>query len=237
MKKLSLKPLALALCFGALTGAASASTNLIVNGSFEDISETTGVQQLNNGSWQVFSTIPGWITIAGAGIEVRNNVAGSAQNGSQFVELDSHSYVQGKPKNYNSNSTMLQNIGTTFNENYTLSFWYSPRPNTATGFAADTNNIGVYWNGAALGGTLSGTNGTGSNNWLKYTYTVTGTGGTDMLKFSALGTEETYGGSLDNVSLISAIPEPGTYTMLLAGLGLMGIIARRRKTPAARAPG
>ena len=31
-------------------------------------------------------------------------------------------------------------------------------------------------------------------------------------------------------SIVSAVPEPSTYAMLLAGLGLMGLIARRRRT-------
>ena len=31
-------------------------------------------------------------------------------------------------------------------------------------------------------------------------------------------------------SLAALIPEPETYAMLLAGLGLLGFIARRRKT-------
>lgn len=31
------------------------------------------------------------------------------------------------------------------------------------------------------------------------------------------------------VLTVTAVPEPGTYAMLLAGLGLMGGIARRRK--------
>ncbi len=29
---------------------------------------------------------------------------------------------------------------------------------------------------------------------------------------------------------VTAVPEPETYAMLLAGLGLVGAIARRRKT-------
>ncbi|HEY6043569.1 MAG TPA: PEP-CTERM sorting domain-containing protein, partial [Nitrosospira sp.] len=34
---------------------------------------------------------------------------------------------------------------------------------------------------------------------------------------------------LDNVS-VSAVPEPESYAMLLAGLSLMGFMGRRRKT-------
>jgi hypothetical protein len=33
--------------------------------------------------------------------------------------------------------------------------------------------------------------------------------------------------------MVSAVPEPETYAMLLAGLGLVGAIARRRKAKAA----
>ena len=32
------------------------------------------------------------------------------------------------------------------------------------------------------------------------------------------------------IALVSPIPEPETYAMLLAGLGLLGFIVRRRKT-------
>ncbi|MBL0010255.1 MAG: PEP-CTERM sorting domain-containing protein [Nitrosomonas sp.] len=31
------------------------------------------------------------------------------------------------------------------------------------------------------------------------------------------------------LSVVSAVPEPETYAMLLAGLGLMSVMARRRK--------
>ena len=33
----------------------------------------------------------------------------------------------------------------------------------------------------------------------------------------------------DNHAILTAVPEPETYAMLIAGLGLMGLIARRRK--------
>ncbi|WP_295990568.1 FxDxF family PEP-CTERM protein [Rugamonas sp.] len=51
----------------------------------------------------------------------------------------------------------------------------------------------------------------------------------DLLTFKAVGTSDSLGTSLDNVRLTAAVPEPETYGMLLAGLGLMGFIARRRK--------
>lgn len=37
-----------------------------------------------------------------------------------------------------------------------------------------------------------------------------------------------YGGTL-NVTAVSAVPEPETYAMMMAGIGLFGFMARRRK--------
>lgn len=218
MKQQNLARAALALVLGVTAGTAAASPNLVVNGSFEDISANPGVQQLANNTWQVFNSLPGWTTFSGAGIEVRRNVAGVAQDGVQFVELDSHGA--------NPNSTMQQMLSTVSGQSYTLSFWYSPRPNTAN-FPATTNNIAVLWNGSTLLPTLGGTNNTGSHHWQQYSYSVIGTG-TDSLRFAAFGAQDTYGGSLDNIS-VTAVPEPETYALLLAGLGFMGGVARRRK--------
>lgn len=68
-------------------------------------------------------------------------------------------------------------------------------------------------------------------------YTVTGTGsinfgslfaGVSSVMWNSNDTSSFGQMNIDNVT-VNAIPEPETYAMLLAGLGLMGFAARRRK--------
>jgi hypothetical protein len=56
---------------------------------------------------------------------------------------------------------------------------------------------------------------------------VTGTG-SDTLQFKATGEDNSYGGSLDMVSLTHAVPEPGTLALLMGGL-LAALGVRRAK--------
>ncbi|PCH65124.1 MAG: hypothetical protein COC04_02715, partial [Gammaproteobacteria bacterium] len=165
--------------------ANAAGVNLIVNGSFEDPDIATG-------SWSVHNAITGWNTI-GPGVEIRDNIVGTAYDGDQFVELDSHGGV-------NTNSSIYQTVNTVVGQSYLLSFAYSPRINQP----AATNGIDVFWNGLQLGATITATGG-GSHNWTIFEYLITGAIGANILKFSATGTDDSLGGSLDAVS-VSAVP-------------------------------
>lgn len=182
-----------------------ASANSIANGSFEDTTQ-------NSGTWSVYSSINGWTTVSGAGIEIRNNVIGTAQDGNNFVELDSHN-----------NSAMAQTIATSANSFYDLSFYYSPRISQPD----STNGISVFWNDVLLGDITA--QGSSLNVWTLYSFTVKGTG-SDVLKFAATGLNDSLGGNLDNVSLTPS-PVPLPAAAWLFGSALIGFISlsNRRK--------
>lgn len=190
----------------AALGSAHAATNLVVNGSFEDQAQATG-------TFGIYSALPGWTTVGGTGIEVRNQVAGNAFAGNNYVELDSYS-----------NSAMAQTLTTNFGSVYTLSFEYSARE----GVAAASNAINVFWNNSLLGSAVQDGIGQIGNVWHTYSFTVQGTG-RDTLTFAAGGFSDSLGGSLDAVS-ITAVPEPSTYLMMFAGLVAIGLSLSRRRS-------
>jgi len=197
------------LFFAASVNAAG--FNLITNGSFED-------PDVKVGEWEVYDAVTGWSTI-GAGIEIRDNVAGTAYIGDQFAELDSHGGMD-------TNSSIFQSVQTILGQSYLLSFAYSPRINKPI----DTNGIEVFWNNESLASVSA--KGESTHNWTVYEYIVTGTGtgtgtGSDVLQFSAIGADDTLGGSLDAIS-VSAVPIPAA--LFLFAPVLLGFIGLRRKS-------
>lgn len=171
-----------ALGAGVAAGGALAAGTIVVNGSFEEPALATG-------TWNLFPSIPGWSLTYGPAIEIQNSTAGPAADGLQWIELDS-----------TASSGIYQNLNTTVNQVYLLSFAFSPR----LGTPASDNILQVQWNGQVLA-TISadGTNLT-STQWTTYTYAVIATGPSTRLEFDDLGTSNGVGTFLDNVSVTTA---------------------------------
>jgi hypothetical protein len=196
MKKLLLAGVCVA---GLLSVNQAHAVNYVVNGGFE-APVTEG--------WSVYTTIPGWTTTFGPGIEIQNNVDGAPYEPKQHVELDSYD-----------NSGMVQSVPTPAGE-YQLSFAYSPRPNVGE----DSN--GIYVKFGSFSFEVTGTGGAATS-WTVYSFPVKVDGTTDLF-FGAFGRSDSYGGYIDDVRVTAGVPDGGSTLALLGG-SLLGIGALGRR--------
>lgn len=197
-----------------VAGTASASpVNLITNGDFESVAPGStfgsGFQVVNNGS----SAITGW-TVGATSVDLVRN----AYNAIDGYSID----MLGTP----GPGYLSQSFNVLAGQTYNLSFDMARNSGAAAGQGVSVNFGGVtgsFYSTAAASNTLY-------SNTLSFTAATTGLATLSFASAAKVGTPfDNYSGAvIDNVSVMTAVPEPETYAMLLAGLGLMGFLRRRK---------
>ena len=197
----------------------SAHANLVVNGSFEDSSfGAPGGYTLG----LVGSAVPGWLIPSGDGTYpwgLTNGAFGSfTPYGDQFFVLGRYDTA--------TEFTIQQTLtGLTVGSTYNLSFAIASELNCCA------NAEVSYLSGSSTTSQIfSATNsGTYWTDWSTHSMNFIADSSSVTFQFKDVNpTTNGHDIGLDNVS-VTAVPEPETYALFMAGLGLMGFVARRRK--------
>lgn len=197
---------------------ASAAVNLVTNGSFED--DVIG-------SPYYTSAVPsGWTKGGSAGDASMWRIGyvdggGSitvAGEGSQFITM-------GGGYGGSGTTTWSQTVsGLGIGDTYQLNFKIA-----SEGPCCGTQMLHVDFLGSSTAGQdFSATPITANywRDWTEQSMTLVATTSDVTLQFTYTGR---YDMGLDDVRLALAVPEPQTYAMFVAGLGLLSFMARRRK--------
>ncbi len=225
-----LKTLKLAVAAIAILATSAHAATLLTNGSFETPVVPAGTfLSFGVGS----SAITGWVVVGPAGTSVSPVSGTFSQNGVAFTAQDGIQWLDLTGFNINSTEGVSQTVGTTIGNRYQLSYFVGNT--TGGGIFGTTSTVNVSVNGVP---TFSDTNSTVSpaaQNWQQFTHTFVATGASTILALLNGDPVSDNNNGLDNVVLldlgpaVGAVPEPETYAMLLAGLGLLGFVARRKK--------
>jgi hypothetical protein len=208
------KQILAALISAATFGSASAAT--VFSDNFDSY---TGVLTNPTYGTQTGGTLGLWTVQGSVDVIVAPNWGGIGFSG---LSLDN----SGTPGAIDGISTT---INTLVGRTYTLAFDYSRNYWGGNADSVTALTFGGYTQTIALSGAQS--NGIGT---VFTPVSIAGTGSAITLSFlSPVSPNFSYGITLDNVvvtdAITAAIPEPGEWAMMLAGLAAVGAIARRRR--------
>lgn len=217
-----LQPFAAASAMALVLAAGEASAVTVVNGSLESTALGT-IESVSAGSsandWR--ATISN-IEFVRNGFSGAGDVVASAQDGEWFVDLNGVGGPAG----------IGQDIATTSGQAYRIDFWMSGNAGPLGSTKADgSRSLDVLWNNSVVGSfTFVFQPGDQWNNlrWEKHSVLVNGASGLDSLEIRSTSNAYAAAGPFVDAISITAVPEPGTWAMLVAGLGLVGVGAKRR---------
>lgn len=236
---MQIKKIMLALIAAAGLCAASAQAdNLVVNGDFEQSTNGAGQFDFNtqltgwSSSGYNFLFASGTADTTGSngsygGLSMwgsnngGNDVLTDSPTGGNFIAADGAFQV----------APITQTInGLNVGQQYDVSFYWAAAQQKnfdgatteqwSVSLGNETHSTAVYNNPSH---SFSG--------WMQQTFTFTATSGSEVLAFLATGTPNGTPpfSLLDGVTMAAAVPEPSSWGMALVGLGLIGLVARRRR--------
>jgi hypothetical protein len=221
----------------ALAFAASANAAVLFSDDFE--AENGGVSALNyagfsnwtvTGQVDLVATPDFGITCAGGG---GSCVDLDGSSGPGWITSPWIAYTAGAPVTINfdvsgsQRSTAIDSLG--FRLDFAPGLFSTSQPNSLPGGPPQVDGGLDGFLLVSKGRTVVGT-----DPWGSYFYTFNPTAaGTFQVSFLT-GSDDNVGPLLDNVIVTQGvIPEPATWAMLIAGFGLVGTAARRRRIAAA----
>jgi hypothetical protein len=210
---------ALAAAFSATSAQAMQSVNLLTNGSFETPAQAAiGNYFFNTGSID----ITGWTVVGG---QTQLSYHSTCTDGNQCIDLTG---IVGYDKGLQSDAVATV-IGTTYQLSFDLGNVDYP------GFYSSTVSVSIN-NGAATLFTNVFNYDPSGFEWERKSFSWLADAASAQITIlgAANGSlSNDQGILLDNVAFTAApVPEPETYALLLAGLGLVGFAVRRRSAPA-----
>ena len=202
------------LCIGSAQAAISSTFDTGTDGwAMRDISGSgSGVPTWSAGAIES-ADINGWNSFA-APAKFLGNLSG-AYGGTLSFDM----YDQYRDSNANDYFTVLIASGNT------VLYWYGGAPSTTsfTSFSARLDETDTRWRMNGSG--ASPTTGTAVTKAVFQSVL----GNVSRLQFDADWNTGSDVARLDNV-VIAAVPEPETFALLMAGLGLVGAVARRKSS-------
>ena len=223
LRKLALLPAAVAMTF-AWAGAASAATALTLTGPI--LGNTVGPQSESNpciiaGTHCSQPATFGYNNFTQTG----NITAYDMWSTTPTAQVDDG--VQGNPYTVGqltgvagSSFVVAIDVNTTQEAGETLQLfevWDTTTNTLLYNYLGPTNIAGIA------------NNGNGYGDWTLGTISLAGLNSTDGILFHAIWSGASDGAESFFIVGTPAIPEPETYAMMLAGLGLLGFVARRRR--------
>ena len=203
----------------ATAGAANAATELVVNGGFAG--------NIGRGATAVSTVsatqIAGWTVLTNY-VDWSNNAWQSSDGDGFSIDL-----IGGFGR-----GVIAQTIATQAGRTYNLTFDISGNPDSQR----DAGRfVTVSAGGADIGVTqyvLGAANTRGNMLWSSRSMSFVATGASTQIVFTGTSDDPAnccWGAALDNVSVMTAVPEPATWAMMIVGFGAAGSMVRsaRRK--------